>query len=169
MRTEFLFLGIRINIASRDRRRWLVALIYAAFAALDAAWFWLGGSSNVGFLLLLAFAILARFMGGRSYEGGLIPSDEAGDERERTRRYRAHYLAYNWLDLALFPVVGAFIFLHGPDIKHLSLAAHLLLERLPWAFLMAVGILYYTLPQAIVPCFEPDLEPDLMHDLKSMG
>jgi hypothetical protein len=35
MKTAFVFLGIRINIASRARRRWLVALIYAAFAALD--------------------------------------------------------------------------------------------------------------------------------------
>ena len=38
MRTDFILLGTRINIASRSRRRWLVALVYAAFAVLVIAW-----------------------------------------------------------------------------------------------------------------------------------
>jgi hypothetical protein len=165
MKTAFVFLGIRINIASRARRRWLVALIYALFAALDIAWFSLHGNSFVGLLLFAAFATLASFLGGRSYGRGLLPPDEIGDERERTRRYRAHYLAYNWLDLACFPALGAFFFLHGPDIKHMSPAVHVLLERLPLALLGGVGILYYTLPQAILLCSEPDLEPDMKEAL----
>ena len=158
MRTAFVFLGIRINIASRARRRWLVALIYAAFAALDIAWFWLDGKSSVGWLLFAAFAFLARFMGGRTHEGGLIASYEGGDERERIRRYYANYLAYNWLDLAFFPAILAFGVLHGPDIKYASPALHLLLERMPWGLLIGAVILYYTLPQAIVLCSEPDME-----------
>ena len=161
MKTAFVFLGIRINIASRARRRWLVALIYAAFAALDIAWFWLDGKSSVGWLLFAAFAFLARFMGGRTHEGGLIASYEGGDERERIRRYYASYLAYNYVDLAFLPAILAFFILHGPDIKYASPALHLLLERLPWGLLIAAVILFYTLPQAIVLCTEPDMEPDV--------
>lgn len=158
MKTAFVFLGVRINIASRVRRRWLVALIYAAFAALDIAWFWLDGKSSIGWLLFAALVFLARFIGGRTYEGGLISSYEGGDERERTRRYYANYLAYTWLDLAFFPAILAFGVLHGPDIKFANPAVHLLLERLPWGLLIGAVILYYTLPQAIVLCTEPDME-----------
>ena len=158
MKTAFVFLGIRINIASRVRRRWLVALIYAALAALDFAWFWLDGKSPLGWLPVAALFFLARFIGGRTYEGGLLPSYEGGDERERIRRYHASYLAYNYVDLAFLPAILAFFVLHGPDIKFASPAVHLMLERMPWGLLFGAVILYYTLPQAIVLCSEPDLE-----------
>jgi len=161
MKTAFIFLGIRINIASRARRRWLVALIFTAFAAMDLTWFWLDGKSFVGWLLIAALIALARFIGGRTYEGGLLPSYEGGDERERIRRYYASYLAYNYVDLAFLPAILAFFILHGPDIKYASPALHLLLERLPWGLLIAAVILFYTLPQAIVLCTEPDMEPDV--------
>ncbi|MDR3773224.1 MAG: hypothetical protein P4L26_07750, partial [Terracidiphilus sp.] len=95
MKTAFVFLGIRINIASQARRRWLVAILYTAFAVLDFLWFYLDGNSSVGLLIFAASATLARFMGGRTHDGGLLPSYEGGDERERTRRYYTNYLAYN--------------------------------------------------------------------------
>ena len=158
MKTAFVFLGIRINIASRARRRWLVALIYAAFALMDFAWFWLDGKSPLGWLPVAALFFLARFIGGRTYESGLLPSYEGGDERERIRRYHASYLAYNYVDLAFLPAILAFFVLHGPDIKFASPAVHLMLERMPWGLLFGAVILYYTLPQAIVLCSEPDLE-----------
>jgi hypothetical protein len=37
MKTELEFLGKQINIASRTRRRWLVALLYGGFGGLVIA------------------------------------------------------------------------------------------------------------------------------------
>jgi hypothetical protein len=82
MRTELNFLGQHIDIGSRSRRRWLVVAIYAGFAALVASWFVFYGRSTVGLLIFLAFALLCRFLGGRSYRSGLLPSFHGGDERE---------------------------------------------------------------------------------------
>jgi hypothetical protein len=43
MKTEVVLLGMHINIASQARRRRLVVLIYAGFAALGTAWFFVSG------------------------------------------------------------------------------------------------------------------------------
>ena len=158
MKTAFVFLGIRINIASRARRRWLVALIYAAFALMDFAWFWLDGKSPLGWLPVAALFFLARFIGGRTYEGGLLPSYEGGDERERIRRYHASYLAYNYVDLAFLPAILFAFAQNGPEAQRGGPAMHLLLGNLTWGMFAAAVILYYTLPQAILLCSEPDME-----------
>jgi hypothetical protein len=39
-----------------------------------------------------------------------------------------------------------------------SAAVQVWLDRLPWALMIAWGILYYTLPQAILLWTEPDME-----------
>jgi hypothetical protein len=39
MKTNFVLLGARVSFASRQSRRWLVALVYAGFAATEIAWF----------------------------------------------------------------------------------------------------------------------------------
>jgi hypothetical protein len=158
MKTAFVFLGIRINIASRARRRWLVAILYAAFGVLDVLWFRLAGKPFVGLLLLAALMFLARFLGGRTYQGGLIPSYEGGDERERTRRYRASYLAYNYVDLAFLPAILFAFAQNGPEARRGGPAVHLLFANMTWGMFAAAVILYYTLPQAILLCSEPDIE-----------
>jgi hypothetical protein len=158
MRTDFRFLGAHVNIASRARRRWLVAGIYASFAALVVAWVLFAGMSFVGLALFAAFWLMARLLGGRSYRGGVVPSFEGGDERERILRYRAHYLAYSYLDLLFFPVLLAAGGRKGPEAMAASAAVRVWLDRLPWAFMIAWGILYYTLPQAILLWTGPDIE-----------
>jgi hypothetical protein len=89
--------------------------MYASFAALVVAWVEFAGISFVGLVLLAAFSLLARLLGGRSYQGGVVPSFEGGDERERILRYRAHYLAYSYLDLLLFPVLLSVFWRKGPE------------------------------------------------------
>jgi len=106
MKTEFVVLGKHINVASRARRRWLVALLYGGFGGLVIAWCSVYGQSFAGFVIFLAIAAAARFLGGRTYEEGLIPPAESGDERERHRRDRAYYVAYKWWDLTLIPANG---------------------------------------------------------------
>src|ERR1017187_3262958 len=58
MKTEVVLLGMHINIASQARRRRLVVLIYAGFAALGTAWFFVSGHFGgmfLGWLILFGF------------------------------------------------------------------------------------------------------------------
>ena len=55
-----------MNIALRARRRWLLAGMYACFAALVVAWVEFAGVSFAGLVLLAAFWLMARLLGGRS-------------------------------------------------------------------------------------------------------
>ena len=160
MRTDFILLGIRIDIASQSRRRWLVALLYSAFALLIVAWCAFDVQSTWNFILFAVFILLARFLGGRSYDDGLLPAFEGGDERERYRRYRAGYIAYEWLDLAFFPALIAAAVKMNPHLLPANAAAHMFVDRLPYGLMIAVGILYYTLPQCILLWTEPDLEAE---------
>jgi hypothetical protein len=158
MKTELFFLGRRINIASRSHRRWLVVGIYAGFVILVVSWFVFYGRSTAGWLIFLAFVLLCRFLGGRSYRGGLIPAFDGGDERELIRRYRAHYVTYEYLDLAFLPALTAAIFKANPHNMPTNPALHILFDQLPYGLLVAACILYYTLPQAILLWTEPDME-----------
>lgn len=159
MKTELAIGNFHLNLATRSRRRWLVRAFYAAFAALLAAWFlWGSTGSTPGLALFLFFALGLSFIGGRSSRRGLIPPDEDGDERELLRRYRAHYLVYNWLDMLCIPAFFAAVAVNTPAVHNAGPGAQILVSRLAWTLLMAVGILYYTLPQAILLWTEPDME-----------
>jgi hypothetical protein len=88
----------------------------------------------------------------------VVPSFEDGDERERILRYRAHYLAYRYLDLLLVPALLAAFGRKEPWAMAASAAVRVWLDRLPWALMIAWDILYCTLPQAILLWTEPDIE-----------
>jgi hypothetical protein len=153
MNTGLDFLGKRFNMAPRAHRRWLVVVIYAAFALWLLGFLlgsrWMGVVTTlVGFVALLVFAGFA----GTGYE--------EGDEREVHRRDHAFYLAHrkmNWaLVVALFmawfqwpqnPLLAA----AGPELSRI-------LQQLPYAALFAVIGLNATLPQAILLWTEPDVE-----------
>jgi hypothetical protein len=124
MKTEFVLFGKRINMASRSRRRWLVVLVYAGFAALMAA-FWSLDHWRLSCvcIFIAALAVNRRLFGGYA-SGGLVrrfggnqmlwrydkppqsrigklitPSepdlrDYQNDEREIRLCDRAHYHAY---------------------------------------------------------------------------
>ena len=161
MKTEFVFLGKHINVASRARRRWLVVLLYAGFGGMAIAWCTVYGQTFAGFLIFLAFAAAARFLGGRTYEGGLIPPAESGDEREQNRRDRAYYVAYKWWDLTLLPAMAAVGLKNNAFYPGWDPAVRVFIDRLPFGLLIGAGILYYTLPQAILLWTEPDMEREL--------
>ncbi len=160
MKTEVVLLGRNISIASRRRRRLLVTLLYAGCAVLVfAAWFPVFRLQKVwALLILLAFARIARFLGGRYEQGGILPPVDCGDERELHRRDHAYFLAYWWWDFTLLPAIFAAGFrINGiPATWNPELRAFL--YQLPVALLLASGILYYTLPQAILLWTEPDME-----------
>jgi Kef-type K+ transport system membrane component KefB len=158
VKTALTIGNLQFNVASRVRRRWVVAAIYTGFAVLVTAWFLWGSTSRLAFLALPVFYVLAGLLIGGRHNAGLVPSYAGGDERERTRRYRAHYVAYNWLDLLSVPALFAAIAINSPAALHAGPTAQMLVSRLAWALLIAVGILYYTLPQAILLWTEPDME-----------
>ena len=154
MKTNFVLLGARVSFASRQSRRWLVALVYAGFAATEIAWFFQTRTVTpiaivIGFLSLLVLAALA----GTGYE--------PGDEREEHRRDHAFYTAYR--PLAWVLVTALFTFgVRGlaPVLNLASPAFRAILDQLPYAVLFAGGILYATLPQVILLWTEPDLEDE---------
>jgi hypothetical protein len=158
MKTDFLLLGMHIDIASRNRRRWLVALLYAGFAGLVIAWSSVYGRSAFGLFILLSFVVVARFLGGRTYEDGLLPPFEGGDERERVRRNQAFYVAYKWWDLTLLPALAAVGLKNNSFYPGWDPAVRVFVDRLPFGLLIGAGILYYTLPQTILLWTEPDME-----------
>jgi hypothetical protein len=158
MRTNFVFMGVEINIASRNRRRWLVVAIFFGFAAMVIAWFALRGPSVFGWIVFVAFAALSRFLGGGGYTDGLVPPFEGGDERERNRRFRAHYVAYQFLDFMFLPALIAVAWKANPRNMERFPELRGFFEQLPVALLAAGWILYYTLPQAILLWTEPNLE-----------
>jgi hypothetical protein len=166
MKTEIQLLGQQIDIASRTRRRWLVVLIYAGFAALIAAWFALYSSptaamrSITGLAIFFAIQFMGRFLGGRTYRDGIVPPAESGDEREQHRRDHAYYLAYKWWDLTFIPVVLSVGLKINVDYSTWQPALRIFFDRLPWGLAVAAGILYFTLPQAILLWTEPDMEEE---------
>ena len=159
MKTELLILGKHINVASQARRRRLVVLIYAGLTALVVLWFSFLGKSPMGWLIVLAaYRLVARFLGGRLSKGGLIPPVDIGDERELNRRDHAYFRAYWSWDLALIPALLATGFRINPMPSSWNPALVAALRQLPFMLLVAAGILYYTLPQAILLWTEPDME-----------
>jgi hypothetical protein len=160
MKTELVLLGQHINIASQVHRRLLVVLIYAGFAALVIAWCFLWWMPTFGWLILLSAGALSYFLGGKYYRGGLLPPVDIGDEREMRRRDHAYFLAYSWWDLALFPALLAVGLKTQPFYAAWHPALRVFVDYLPYGLLIAAGILYYTLPQAILLWTEPDMEAE---------
>ena len=154
MKTNYVLLGARVSFASRQSRRWLVALVYAGFAATEIAWFFQTRTVTpiaivIGFLSLLVLAALA----GTGYE--------PGDEREEHRRDHAFYTAYRPLAWVLVTALFAFG-VRGlvPVVTFASPDLRAFFDQLPYAVLVAGGILYVTLPQVILLWTEPDLEDE---------
>ena len=169
MNTEYAVGNIRIHFESRARRRWFVALCFGVFAVFDLVLNFLGPKLNQGInlnlkdttgtwvicvcgVLFVALFIVLTWLAG--------DMRARGDERETNRRDHAHYVAYYSLSYGLIAVVFA-AYLRGPNPVTLLLpqAFREFLTQLPYIMLVATGILYITLPQAILLWTEPDLEP----------
>lgn len=155
MKSDLVVLGKHINVASRSRRRWIVATIYAAFAAIIVAWATANAQTGAVCLFLgVAFVLLfIGIAGSRS---------DPGDERENRRREHAYFVAYGKLG-GMFVLALFASYFRGPN-PITPLAGPMLramLMELPYMLLMATGVLYLTLPQAILMWIEPDLENGL--------
>ena len=154
MNTQLELLGKRINMAPRTNRRRLVIVMYAAFAAMITVWYsrydgWFAAWCLMGGVALVLIVLLL-----------VGEAREASDEREAHRWDHARARAYPWLGFMLLLAMGTSQ-VHRNVSASLHPVTHAALQRLPWALVMAAGVLYLTLPQAILLWTEPDLEEDL--------
>jgi hypothetical protein len=154
MKTELVVLGKHLSVASQRSRRWLVAMTYAAFAAIIVAWTMANPVTGAWCLFFgVAFVLLFIGIAGDAHD--------PADERENRRREHAYFVAYSkplaMLILALFAN-----YFRGPNpiTPLVAPVVRGVLMQLPSMFLMAAGALYMTLPQAILMWTEPDIDPD---------
>lgn len=165
MRTEYAVGNLRIHFESRVRRRWFVGLCYAVFVVSEFVWCFLNPKMNPGAntqqagawiiagCMFLSVALVIVFTG---ISGDMRAS---GDEREMHRRDHAHFRAYWLLRYGLVAVLFAGYFANpNPITPLLPLALRAFLTKLPLILFVTTGILYITLPQAILLWTEPDME-----------
>ncbi len=158
MNTEYAVGNIRIRFASQARRRWFVALVYAALAVFILGALFLSQKNATGAWLTASCGIL--YIALWIVFSGLAGDPRArGDEREVHRRDHAHFRAYYALGFFLFGALIAGSF-RGPDpiTPRLPLALRGYLMQLPFVLLLTTALLYGTLPSAILLWTEPDIE-----------
>jgi len=152
--TKLAVLRKRINMAPRVNRRRLVIAMYVAFAAMIQVWY----SSHTGLFVascliggVVLVLILLQLVG---------EAREATDEREVHRWDHARARAYPWLGYVMLIAMGTSQ-VHRNVSADLHPLMYSALQRLPWALVMAAGVLYLTLPQAILLWTELDIEEEL--------
>ena len=159
MNNEYAIGNCRIHFESQSRRRWFVALVYAAIAVFLLAGLFLSHKSATGAwitagcgILFIALWIIFSWIAG--------DPGARGDEREMHRRDHAHFKAYRIFSFFLLGGVFAFSF-RGPNpiAQLFPLALRGYFTQLPYVLLLAAGLLYMTLPSAILLWTEPDMDP----------
>jgi hypothetical protein len=158
-----------ISMVSRERRRWLVVLCYAALSLLillsytassDAARFILAFFAMLAgiYIQFVIFCKLAKDAVPPGPEGGLDLSlntlfhKSGPDERQVAVRNAAYYRAYRvvavylWLILLIMPV-GSWIIARNAGLN----------ENLLGLIGLSFIVLVFTLPQAIILWTEPDI------------
>ena len=161
MKTEYAVGSFRMRFASQARRRWFVALVYAALAVFILGALFLSHKNATGAWFTASCGIL--YIAVWIVFSGLAGDPRArGDEREVHRRDHAHFRAYYALGFFLFGALIAGSF-RGPNpiTPHLPLALRGYFVQLPFVLLLATALLYGTLPSAILLWTEPDMEDGL--------
>jgi len=158
MNPDYVVGNVRIQFSSQKRRRRFVVLVYTVLGLLDLAWFAYPATSArnawiVSGCMIVVVALIVVFTG--------VVGDIRlrGDERQNYRRDHAHYLAYYRLGSGLIAALICSSIVHSKEITaHFSMALQGYLQHLPTVMLVGTGILYMTLPQAILLWTEPDME-----------
>jgi hypothetical protein len=161
MNTQLAFLGKHFNMAPRTRRRRFVALFYTAMAAICLAWYSFNPKQNtdawiLSWCMILGTALAVVFSG---VSGDMhIP----GDEREMERRGQAYFTAHALFGKLVVVALLADALFRGHNQITLLVPAALRGGMVNWtsALFMAIGLLYLSLPQAILLWTEPDMEQE---------
>ena len=188
MNAEVVFLGRRISMARRHRRRVLVVAIYAAFALLMATLWIATGWRGSGAWVIYAAIFACRFFLGGYYAGGLVkpfnnkapkqhdspPSllalklrvynpvpagdDSAYRNDERELHQRDH--AHYLAFQAVGVAVCVPMFIASMRLIRPSLMSWIPMnpDAMYYGLTLIALILFLTLPQAILLWTEPDME-----------
>lgn len=159
MNTHLDVLGKHINMAPRLHRRWLVALFYLVAATLCLVWCSFNPKEMLGAWIVCGCLILGTTLA--IFFSGIAGDMHArGDEREMHRREHAHFQAYSLFGKLLVAglVANPFFRGHSPITPLVPPALRGGMVDWTTALFMAIAILYFTLPQAILLWTEPDME-----------
>jgi hypothetical protein len=162
MNTDYSVGSFRIRFDSRARRRWLVVFVYAALGIYDFAWVPMQGRDwlvrhaawlAIGLLItIVALMIVFTWL--------TVDIRRRGDERETHRREHAYARAYYPLGSFLTAGFLAWGLFQGPNpiTPLLAIVVQAYVTQLPLVLLTAAGMVYITLPRAILLWTEPDME-----------
>lgn len=159
MNTEYAVGNFRIRFESQARRRWFVALFYTAVTVICLAWCSLNPKQIAGAWILsgclVVITVLAIVF---SWITGSMQAP--GDEREMHRREHAQFRAYAVFGKLVVAVLIADVYFRGRNPVTPLLPGALRGGMVDWpsALFMASGLLYLSLPQAMLPWTEPDME-----------
>ena len=159
MKTELIVGKFRIHFESRARRRLFVALFYTAVAVICLVWCSFNPRESIGAWILSGCMILstALVIVFTSIAGDMRAR---GDEREMHRNDHAHFQAHSLFAKIVVAAIIADIFFngHNPITPFAPAALRGGMVQWPQALLMAIGLLYISLPQAILLWTEPDMD-----------
>ena len=160
-----------ISMVSRERRRWLVVLCYAAWSLLILLGF--AASSDSARFILMLFAVFAGtciqfVIFSKLAQDAVLPGQEAShglslntlfhksgpDERQVAVRNAAYYRAYRVV------VVYYLLIISVPSFRVTGEAG--LTENLLGAIALLFIVLLFTLPQAIILWTEPDIPEETL-------
>jgi hypothetical protein len=161
MNTEYAVGNIRIRFESQARRRWFVALFYSAVTVICLAWCSFTPKQSSGAWILSACMILGVMLAVVfSWIAGNMHA--LGDEREMHRREHAHFKAYSLFGKLVVAILIADAYFrgHNPITRFLPLSLRGGMVDWPSALFMAAGMVYLTLPRAILLWTEPDMDAD---------
>lgn len=159
MNTDYAVGNLRIHFESQARRRWFVLLFYAAVGVICLAWCSFNPKQMAGawvlsgcLVVLTGLTIVFSRIAGNMHA--------PGDEREIHRREHAYFKAYSLFGKLVVAVLIANAYFKGRDpiAPLLPLALRGGMVDWPSALFMVAGLLYLTLPQAILLWTEPDME-----------
>jgi hypothetical protein len=187
---ELVFLGRRVSMAQRDRRRALVIGIYCALALLMVAlWFTTHWHGTGGYVFWAAILACKLFLGG-NYSGGLVkPFNGRAPRRSemppsllalKLRMYRPALTAdeskyrndereqhqRDWAHYKAYQVLGVIMCLLWALSLQRIVRPELLNgvgmspDEMYYTLLMIMLTLFLTLPQAILLWTEPDMETE---------
>lgn len=187
MRSSISFLGISIDMRSRKRRRTSVLAVYVALLG-SLGWTWRSAQGEFLSVFFVCFLpLLFLFFGGWSERGLIQPfrtrrtavwysddpppfsridqwfwrraprrADQSSDEREARRMDRSRAVTQAITSNLLF----ADFCLLWLTRESTSPVGGIVPRNLPFLLLMAIVLLNFTLPQAIVIWTEPDMESE---------
>ena len=159
MKTALTIDGFHVKVATRTRRRWLVALVYLVMAALVASSSAGASGAARSYLFVALLLLVSQFFGTRTTPGALLGIVGVGDEREGQRWNLAHTRAYEtmrWLIIA--GLLAACLLSPNPVVQLFGNASKALVDNTATALVIGGIVLYATLPHAILLWTEPDME-----------